>query len=205
MAVCGKCGNELKSGAKFCKSCGSSQMERARHLDKRSRVLAGERRSGRTALVIGIVVVAVAAGLFFAVRARIGSTRSEGILASAKVFATITAVNGNVTIPLDTIAAKSVGYFSYATGEKEVKFFVLKAADGSIRVALDACNSCYRAKLGYHQAGDSMICNNCGLVFKSSDIGVIRGGCNPIPLPTERSGGMLVLKVKDLENGAKYF
>ena len=122
-----------------------------------------------------------------------------------KVFAKVSAENGLVKIPVSAIGNASTAYFAYAVGDKEVKFFALKSVDGSLRVALDACNACYRAKLGYHRQGDSMICNNCGMAFRSQDIGVQHGGCNPIPVEKRTEGDMIVLNARDLEDGAKFF
>ena len=47
----------------------------------------------------------------------------------------------------------------------------MKRYDGSIRTALDACVACNHAKLGYRQEGDLVVCNNCGMGFKPTDIG----------------------------------
>ena len=71
-------------------------------------------------------------------------------------------------------------FFDYKLADnKPVRFFVMKSSDGVYRAALDACDTCYHAKKGYHQEGDDMICNNCGLHFHSSQINEVHGGCNP--------------------------
>jgi len=93
----------------------------------------------------------------------------------------------------------------YNANGKDIKFFVIKATDGTVRIALDACTACNHAKLGYRQNGETMVCNNCGMSFKSTDVGHASGGCSPIPLRNSQDGKSLTVKAKDLEEGAKYF
>ena len=50
-----------------------------------------------------------------------------------------------------------------------------------------------------------MVCNNCGMGFAPAQIGMVTGGCNPIPVNKTINGQTLVLKVKDLEAGGQYF
>ncbi len=118
---------------------------------------------------------------------------------------TVTAQNGDVRIPLKTVDDGNAHFFAYATGGKTVTFFVIKAMDGSIRTAFDACMACNHAKLGYRQEGKLVVCNNCGMGFKPGDIGNMTGGCNPIPLEKTADAQMIVLKVKDLDAGVQYF
>jgi uncharacterized membrane protein len=120
-------------------------------------------------------------------------------------YTQVKAENGDIKVPLKSLQGSAASYFVYSAGGKEIKFFVLKASDGTVRVALDACQACYHAKLGYRQDGDSLVCNNCGMGFKSTDVGHITGGCSPIPLKNGQDGTTLVVKAKDLEEGVKYF
>ncbi len=117
----------------------------------------------------------------------------------------IKATNGEVAIPLKTINNGQAHYFVYKSKGQEVKFFVVKSRDGVIRAAFDACDVCYLSKKGYSQDGEFMICNNCGRRFHSSRINVVKGGCNPAPLNRVERDGMLVLQVKDILSGARYF
>jgi uncharacterized membrane protein len=94
--------------------------------------------------------------------------------------------------------------FEAAAGQT-VRFFVMKSGDGVIRAAFDACDVCYREKRGYRQQGDHMLCINCGQTFRSTDINVRQGGCNPAPLDRALADGQVVLKATDLERGAFYF
>ena len=131
------------------------------------------------------------------------------ILNSSSVFAgffnkydTVKPVSGEIKIPVNDGQAH---YFIYDGKKQTVKFFVVKSVDGVIRAAFDACDVCYHAKKGYTQAGEYMICNNCGRRFHSDRINIIQGGCNPAPLKRVERDGNLVIKVEDVVKGAMYF
>jgi hypothetical protein len=208
MAFCKTCGKELKSDGKFCKTCGAGA--EPEHGDRKARVLAAE-KSGRTRyVVLGIAVAVVVAGWFIltTVRGASGSMpdmRGARSSANTTIYAPVTAENGEVKIPVSALEGGKAGYFIYSGQDKAIKFFLLRASDGSVRAALDACQACYHAKLGYRQEGENMVCNNCGMGFRSADVGKVTGGCSPIPVQKQMDGQLLVLKVKELEEGAKYF
>lgn len=130
------------------------------------------------------------------------------ITASAFPFGKYTKVQaklGVVTIPLADISSKAQ-FFKFVDGRKEIAFFVVKAADGSVKSAFDACDACYRAKKGYDQQGDKMNCNNCNQKFAINRLGPnATGGCNPGYLPGSVTGTTLTIKVTDLKAGARYF
>jgi uncharacterized membrane protein len=50
-----------------------------------------------------------------------------------------------------------------------------------------------------------MICRNCGRRFASVRINEVQGGCNPAPLARAIRGDSVVLQVKDILEGGKYF
>ena len=89
-----------------------------------------------------------------------------------------------------------------------IRFFVVQAADGSIKTAFDACDICYGSKKGYSQQGDMMVCNNCGNRYPISGLGTENlrgGGCWPGYLPSKISGDNLVIKQSDIEKGGYRF
>jgi len=86
-----------------------------------------------------------------------------------------------------------------------VDFFVVRSHDGVIRSAFDTCDVCYKARKGYRQEGDEMVCNNCDQRFRTDMINVVKGGCNPAPLQRQLVGETLVLSTNDIEKGAWYF
>jgi hypothetical protein len=211
MAVCVKCGMEMKGEAKFCKACGSGA---GMHDEKKARVLAGEKKGPKTAMIIGAAVAVVVAGWLIysnTSRARSLDRPMQGQAAPAREgnknqrYAPVAAENGEVKVQLSALQGSTASYFVYHANGKDVKFFVLKASDGTVRTALDACTACNHAKLGYRQNGEAMVCNNCGMSFRSTDVGHITGGCSPIPLENSQDGTTLTVKAKDLEAGVQYF
>ena len=86
-----------------------------------------------------------------------------------------------------------------------IKYFVLKSSDGVIRAAFDACDVCWPSGKGYYQEQDKMVCRNCGKRFASVKINEVKGGCNPAPLNRKIDGENLVIKVKDILDGRRYF
>ena len=115
--------------------------------------------------------------------------------------------NGNVvTIPLAKVSDGKSHFYKYEDGGKEIAFFAVKASDGSIKTAFDACDACYRDKKGYEQQGDKMNCKNCNQKFAINRLGPnATGGCNPGYLPNQVSGSTISIKTSDLKAGAKYF
>jgi uncharacterized membrane protein len=112
----------------------------------------------------------------------------------------------DLRIPLADVSSGQAKFFDYKTADnRSVRFFVMKSSDGVYRAALDACDTCFHAKKGYRQAGDEMICNNCGLRFHSNRINEVSGGCNPIGLPRQIEGDSLVIKANELESRSRYF
>ena len=93
-------------------------------------------------------------------------------------------------------------FYKFEDGGKEIAFFVVKASDGTVRTAFDACDSCYRSKKGYEQLGDKMNCNNCNQKFSINRLGPnASGGCNPGYLPHQQNGGTISIKASDLKGG----
>lgn len=117
----------------------------------------------------------------------------------------ISAAAGEILIPVASVNDGKAHYFIYSGESQDVKFFVLKSADGKIRAAFDACDVCFHSKKGYSQEGEFMICNNCGRKFHSDRINVVEGGCNPAPLNRVERDGQLVILEKDVLQGGRYF
>jgi uncharacterized membrane protein len=156
------------------------------------------RRSTRLHLVaagIVLALVTVSALAFVA-------TRDDDATATA----TPTVAQGeDVRLPVAQFADGSARFFTYDAGGVQVKYFVLKSSDGTLRAAFDACDVCYASKKGYRQEGDEMVCNNCDQRFPSIKVNVLEGGCNPSPIERTVEGTDLVLKAADLQAGARFF
>ncbi len=114
--------------------------------------------------------------------------------------------NGTVTVPVAKLADGKARFYKLEDGGKEIAFFVVKSADGSVKTAFDACDSCYRDKKGYEQQGDKMNCKNCNQKFAINRLGPnATGGCNPGFLPHQLNGTTISVSVNDLKGGARYF
>ena len=108
-----------------------------------------------------------------------------------------------ISIPVSDIS-EIAKWYKYETDTKTISFFAVKASDGKIKVAFNACDVCYPEKKGYKQEGSYMVCNNCGLKFAINGIGTENktgGGCWPGYLPSQISGDNIAIKKSDLENG----
>jgi uncharacterized membrane protein len=146
-----------------------------------------------------VVALAVVAG----VALYLTTGRDSGGAEAASATTATTA--GDVKIALAEVNDGKAHFYSYDAGGVQVKYFVLKSSDGVIRAAFDACDVCYANKLGYHQEGDEMVCNNCGRRFPSTKINVLEGGCNPSPLDRTEKGDQLVIATSAIEAGVQYF
>lgn len=114
--------------------------------------------------------------------------------------------HGDVVLDAAEFADGQARFYRYTTARgQEVRFFVMKSRDGVIRAAFDACDVCYRERKGYRQQGDEMLCINCSRTFRSNDINVLQGGCNPAPLERVVEGGNVIMRASAIEAGAWYF
>ena len=151
-------------------------------------------------------------GITFLILSLIGITFSTGgsslflegkgdIIASASAAAPM-----EVSYPKKMFDNGKAQFFQYKTDNgTTIKYFILKSSDGVIRAAFDACDVCWPQGKGYYQKDDFMVCRNCGRRFASVNVNVITGGCNPGALKREVVGEKLVIKVKDIREGKKYF
>lgn len=135
---------------------------------------------------------------------------SQGLAVQAATFGhdpypAVGAEGGVLRLALSTFDDGRAHFYTYLHEGRPIEFFVLKSQDGVVRAALNACDVCFAAKLGYRQEGDTMVCNNCGNRFPSNQINEVRGGCNPSPLERTVEGDSLVIRVEDLVAGQRYF
>ena len=114
--------------------------------------------------------------------------------------------NGLFAFPVSEFQDGKARHFNFKISPSQsIRFFVIKSSDGVIRAAFDACEVCYRAKKGYAQQGDNMVCLNCGMKFKSVKVNEVTGGCNPSALKRTVKDGNVIISQQDLLVGAKYF
>ena len=116
------------------------------------------------------------------------------------------AVNGVVSIPLAKVSDGKAHFYKLSEGGKEIAFFVVKAPNGTLKTAFDACDVCYRDKKGYFQDGGFMVCKQCNKKFDVNRVGEgAGGGCNPSFLPSRQAGGNVVISVADIRTGSRFF
>lgn len=153
----------------------------------------GNARKGRKfcpEMGLGFLIMTLAAGLLF--------FTAGGAWAGSPA--------ADITYPLKTFQDGKARFYEYKTPDGiTVKYFILKSSDGVVRAAFDACDVCWREGKGYQQKGDFMVCRNCGRRFASVKVNVITGGCNPGALNRQVVGDRLVINVKDILEGRKYF
>lgn len=112
--------------------------------------------------------------------------------------------DGTVSLPVSDVSAKA-SFYKVKIDGTDVIFFALLDSTGKVRVALDACDSCWQSGKGYKQQGDSMICQNCGMAFHSDRIAIRKGGCNPHPVVYNLSDNTVVIPVAELRAGVRFF
>ena len=177
-----------------------------------------QRRKARRAKLVFILAAAVAivgvggSALFLLGRPR-SSSAATPVLGPPPAAATdghapypqVVAEDGMIRLPVSTFADGQARHYTYIAGDQPIELFVLRSVDGTVRAAFNACDVCFQARRGYVQDGNVMVCVNCGLRFPANQINVVRGGCNPAPLDRTVAGDMLVIKVADILEGARFF
>jgi hypothetical protein len=92
---------------------------------------------------------------------------------------------GELRIPKKEVGPKA-RFYGYQLGNVQMEVLALRAPDGTIRTAFNTCQVCYDSGRGwYTQAGDFLVCNNCGNRFLARQVELIKGGCNPVPITRE--------------------
>ena len=90
--------------------------------------------------------------------------------------------NGDVIIYADDLSTDTVSYIRYSE-DSRIELLAVKGEDGMPKVALGTCQSCNGSPYAYYvQSGNEFQCNNCGLTFPLSEIGVDGNGCHPIKI-----------------------
>lgn len=126
-------------------------------------------------LTAGIALLAIAAALV--IKATAGS--------GAKSAAASAQNGGNIQITKSQITEKAT-FIPYKVGDTAMEIVAVRAPDGTVRTALNTCQVCFDSGRGYYvQQGDTMVCQNCGNVFKISQIEKEKNGCNPVPISEE--------------------
>lgn len=123
---------------------------------------------------------------------------------SAPESYTVDEAAGVIRVPAEAVNDGHLHRFEYRTPNNiDVRWIVVKKPNSaSYGVGLDACEVCGNA--GYFERNGQIICKRCDVVMNINTIG-FKGGCNPIPLAYEVSGGNLIFRLEDLIAGEKEF
>ncbi len=126
-------------------------------------------------------------------------------------FGYIPESNGqHVSHPL-SVATTTASYYSYIyrtsdTTGIDIKYFLVKASNGDIKSAFNACEVCYGSYKGYSQITDKMRCNNCGNTYPIDGLGTQGpGGCWPGYLPHSETVDSIIITIANLYTGAYFF
>jgi FTR1 family protein len=142
------------------------------------------RWSFAAAILCSLVVVSLAAEFAYA--------RAMNAPTPGKMLAV---ENNRVTIPLSDLTDSSLHFYTAEVNGTVIRFLVIHKTNGDYTTALDACQICGRS--GYRQEGQNITCRNCGASIYVPSIGD-RGGCNPIPVKSSRSGGEVIVDLSAL-------
>lgn len=128
-------------------------------------------------IAAAVVVVAVAAVVV------VPKLLPEKSAAQTDAAAASLSDDGSAVV-IDTAAVSEEAVFvDYDADGTTVELFAVKASDGSIRLALNTCQVCNGSPYAYFvQEGNVFICQNCRNRFVTTQVGLVSGGCNPVPI-----------------------
>jgi hypothetical protein len=119
-------------------------------------------------------------------------TRRFLAVAAVLVFGALAAFAGGKILPNGDLQIEkkeitpTAKFFQYKLDGVLMEVLALRAPDGTVRTAFNTCQVCYASGRGYYvQQGDVLVCQNCRNKFKASQVEIIKGGCNPVPISAE--------------------
>jgi len=95
-------------------------------------------------------------------------------------------------------------FYAFEDGKVRIPFFVLNVKN-EIHSYFDACNECYRNKLGFRYDEGTLICNACNVRYQIYNLKDGLGGCYPVRLKGTLNGGIYEIDKESLLQGKKYF
>ncbi|MBI5443561.1 MAG: DUF2318 domain-containing protein [Deltaproteobacteria bacterium] len=167
---------------------------------KKAAVLGAEKESRLPLLAMSVTALLVVGGGFFFLGSKGADSQAVAALTPANASAS------EVSFPLKDFDDGQARFFQLDGGSGvSIRYYAVKAPDGSLKTAYDACDACWASGKGYKQAGAVMICQNCRRKFEIVKIGEIHGGCNPAALKSQVKGGQVVIQLSDIQAGRHYF
>jgi uncharacterized membrane protein len=167
---------------------------------KKAAVLGTDKKNRLPLFAVFAGMLLLAAGGFFFIQ-----NKNKGQVISYGQSNPTNSTTTQITYPANLFEDGNARHFAYRAENITVKYFILKSSDGVIRAAFDACDVCWKAGKGYFQAGDNMICKNCGRKFASVLVNEVKGGCNPAPLNRSVENGNVIIRTDDILDGKPFF
>ncbi|HEU4389488.1 MAG TPA: Fe-S-containing protein [Blastocatellia bacterium] len=126
-------------------------------------------------------------------------SRNEGTLSEPEAYFN---QGQDVRVPIARVDDGKLHRFMYRTGDRDVRFLIVKLGSGKWGVTLDACQIC--GDKGYFQKGQDIICRNCIAAINPESIGQ-SGGCNPLPLTFFADGPDIKIGCQELDSSSQFF
>jgi uncharacterized membrane protein len=93
--------------------------------------------------------------------------------------------NGDLRIPKAEVGS-TARFYPYSLDGVRMEVLAVRAPDGTVRTAFNTCQVCYASGRGWFvQEGDELVCQNCHSRFKLSQVELVKGGCNPLPITAD--------------------
>lgn len=151
--------------------------------------------------VHGIAIVLLVGGVLLA-----SEYALEGRFAHGGFARVAPDASGTVRLDVGDLAEQEVRFYRFLNpGNQEVKFLVGRDANGTVQVAFDANEECFKLKRGYRAENGWLTCNKCEKAFRLEDTNAGGGGCKPVPLAHRLDGDQLVLAENAVLEGWRYF
>ena len=117
--------------------------------------------------------------------------------------------DGSAVVIDSAALGAEASFYDYDAEGTTVELFAVRASDGSVRLALNTCQVCNGSPYAYFvQEGDYFICQNCRNRFASAQVGLVSGGCNPVPITEadyDLQDGTILVSAEFLEANAARF
>ena len=167
------------------------------HAAQLRKLRAGNRKRRRLAIATLVMIL-----LFVLTLTVVKAYDTREVVLSAPE--TYTVDGDRILVSAESVNDGHLHRFEYTTERNvTIRWIVVKKPNSATYgVGFDACEVCGSA--GYYERGSQVVCKRCDVVMNINTIG-FKGGCNPIPLAYEMSGGNLVFKLEDLLAGEKEF
>jgi hypothetical protein len=92
---------------------------------------------------------------------------------------------GFLTFDVSAVTEQA-SFFPLTVDGTYMEVIAVRAPDDTVRTAFNTCQVCWDSGYGYYvQEADELVCQNCGNRFNVSDVEIVRGGCNPVPIEEE--------------------